>query len=86
MLFLRLAPIFLAAGIQIVAAADSLPDFATPGVFAAGGDPDTTLKSYVGGPVKGADTVTDNEPNLIRGLLMARQSCPSGYGLCTDGG
>ena len=84
MLLLRLAPILFVASTQIVAAAESLPDFATPELLSSGGDPDTMLQPLVGGPVKAGNAV--DEPKLIRGLLTARQSCQGGYGLCTDGG
>jgi hypothetical protein len=83
MFLFRLASIFLVAGIQIVAAADGKPEFATPDILVSG-DSDTTLKPYVGKPVKGDEAV--NETKLIRGLLTTRQSCPGGYGLCNDGG
>jgi hypothetical protein len=83
MLLFQLASIFFVAGIQVVAAADGKPEFATPDILVSG-DPDTTLKPYVGNLVKGDETV--NEIKLIRGLLTTRQSCPGGYGLCNDGG
>lgn len=82
MLF-RLTSILLIVGIQLVAAADK-PEFATPDILASLGDPDTMLKPHVGKPVQAGDAV--DETKVIRGLLMARQSCPGGYGLCNDGG
>lgn len=84
MLLFRLASILLVAGIQVVAAADERPEFATPEILSSVGDPDTTLRPHVGNPVKSDDAV--DETHLIRGLLMTRQSCPGGYGLCNDGG
>ena len=83
MLF-RLASILLIAGVQIVVAAGDKPEFAPPDIFSSVDDPDTTLQPYVGKPVVGDDAV--NESKLIRGLLVTRQSCPGGYGLCNDGG
>ena len=84
MLLFRLTSILLIAGIQLVAAADDKPAFATPDIFASLGDSDTTLRPHVGKPVHGDDAV--DETKLIRGLLVTRQSCPGGYGLCNDGG
>jgi len=84
MLFLRIASVLLVASIQLVAAADGQPEFAAPDIFVSAGDPDTTLQPYVGNPVKGDDAVDDTK--VIRGLLMSRQSCPGGYGVCNDGG
>jgi len=84
MLLFRLTSILLIAGIQLVAAADEKPEFATPDILASLGDPDTTLKPHVGNPVEADDAV--DETKLIRGLLVTRQSCPGGYGACNDGG
>ena len=86
MLSFRFASILLAAAIRVVAAADGQPEFATPDVFVSTGDPGTTLKPYVGDPVKGDDAI--DETKATRGLLMTRQSasCQAGYGVCNNGG
>ena len=84
MMLFRLTSVLLIVGIQLVAAADEKPEFATPDILASLGDPDTMLKPHIGNPVQ-ADNAVD-ETKVIRGLLMARQSCPGGYGLCNDGG
>ena len=85
MLSFRFASILLAAAIRVVVAADGPPEFATPDVFVSTGDPGTTLKPYVGNPVKRDDAI--DEIKAIRGLLMTRQSgCQAGYGVCNDGG
>jgi len=84
MLLFRFTSVLLVASIRLIAAADGQPEFAAPDIFVSAGDPDTTLQPYVGNPVKGDDTVDDTK--LIRGLLMARQSCPGGYGFCNGGG
>lgn len=85
MFLLRIAPIFFAAGILVVAA-DDQPLFAPAEVLESGGDPDTALVPYVGSPVRTEDAVDDTK--VIRGLLgvIKRQSCPGGYGLCSNGG
>ena len=84
MLF-RFASILFVAFIRLVAAADGQPEFAPPDLLVSIGDPDMTLKPYVGSPVK-ADNAVD-ETKVIRGLLMTRQpSCPGGHGLCNAGG
>ena len=81
----RFASILLVVFIRLVVAADGQPEFAPPDLLVSIGDPDTTLKPYVGNPVK-ADNAVD-ETRVIRGLLMTRQSsCPGGYGLCNAGG
>ena len=75
MLLFRLISIVLVAGVQFVSAAED----------ESVGDPDTTLKLYVGSPAV-ADGAVD-ETKAIRGLLMKRQSgCSVGYGVCSDGG
>ena len=85
MLSFRLASIVLAAVVQLVAAAEDMPLFATPDILTSAGDPDTTLKPYVGNPVVGDEAV--DEIHVLRGLLMRRQSgCKAGYGVCNDGG
>lgn len=84
MLFFKLASVLLVAGVQIFVAAGDLPEFAPPDLLTSVDDPGTVLQPYVGNPVKSNNAV--DETKVIRGLLMTRQSCPGGYGLCNDGG
>lgn len=86
MLLFRLASIFVAAGVLVVAA-DDLPPFAPPEILASDGNSSSTLQPQIGNPLRTDDAV--DETKVIRGLLMRsakRQSCPGGYGLCNNGG
>ena len=82
MLFVQLISILLVAGIQALAAVgDRVPLEVLP----SGGNPNTILRPYIGNPVRRDDGA---DAKVIRGLLTwaaKRQSCPSGYGLCSDG-
>ncbi|KAF9789597.1 hypothetical protein BJ322DRAFT_546497 [Thelephora terrestris] len=76
----KLALILLAAGAQILVAANPAPP---SGLLAARQGPIGTLIPYGG---RTSDTTEDTK--VIRGLLVKvkRQTCPVGDGLCNDGG
>ena len=61
-------------------------EFAAPEILAAK-DPDTIFRPLLGRIAKDeADEAVDN-PRVIRGLLtVGRDSCPSNYAVCPDGG
>ena len=82
MLF-RLASILLLAGIRVVAAAGEPPAFARSETLVSRGDLDAELQPYIGSPLRGGDG-NPASSKLIRGLLVTRQYCQSGWGLCND--
>lgn len=86
MLLFKLVSILLVVGIQVIAAAGERPEFAPPDILTSVGDPDATLKPHVGNPVEAYDAIDADETRSLRWLLVTRRSCPSGHGLCTDGG
>lgn len=56
------------------------------GVLARDGDATAEILPFQGSPpkkVKGGQ-ISKREPTVINGLLQVRQSCQSGYGLCTN--
>ena len=61
-------------------------EFAAPEILAAR-DPDTIFQPLLGRIAKNeVDEAVDN-PRVIRGLLIVgRDSCPSNYAVCPDGG
>lgn len=84
---LRFAAVIAACMTVFVAADDGQPAFAPPELLTAGDGDTAELVPYFGGLLPTDDNVDDN---VIRGLLRRsmkkRQSCPAGYGLCSDGG